>query len=263
MMRWPFIRLIRQARNSGVISALNRGLAEAGGEMICFTAADDTVGPEYLAHSVAALLDFPAAAFCFSDPAEFLPETATVAEHPLFLSDEPRYFSPAELVNLFRRNYFTISSNAVVYRRALLANLGQFEQGLLWATDWFVNLVLGFQHGACYVPERLTYFRVSPQSYSARGVRQVEQQRHVTLETLQLLAKPRYAVVAPAFRDAAILPVMSLRALTWVAGSPLRGIVTPRLIVRMLLRSAWSCFRPRTPLFLRRAARWLLARQVV
>ena len=39
--RNPRVRLIRVARNGGVNAAMNLGLREAGGDFVCFSAADD------------------------------------------------------------------------------------------------------------------------------------------------------------------------------------------------------------------------------
>jgi len=57
----PQLRLIRQPRNAGVNAALNRGLAEATGEYICFPAADDLVGVDFAGRSLTVLARHPEA----------------------------------------------------------------------------------------------------------------------------------------------------------------------------------------------------------
>jgi hypothetical protein len=75
---------------------------------------------------------------------------------------------------------------------------------LQWHSDLFALLVVGFREGICFLPEALSLFRTSPQSYSARGFR-TRQQRVVLGELLNCLLAPTYRDVLPFFQIAPIL----------------------------------------------------------
>ncbi len=251
----PRIRLLRQDRNRRVNAAMNRGLAEARGEYVCFSAADDLVGPDFAAASLALLDDSPEAAFAFSDPAELLGESGIVREFPLYLSATPAHLGAGRMVAIMRRGFFTISSNTAIYRRDRLSDLGGFAEDLEWYADWWVNYVLAYRHGAAYVPRRLAWFRVSPTSYSAAGVRDPAAQKAMTERVLALLQDPAYADVAPLFRRSGLMTEFSLRALGWLLANPLgRRYLTLHLAWRMVGRGLWDGLRPLAPLGLRR---WL------
>lgn len=253
------VRPIYHSVNRGVVSAMNTGLAEAKGEYVCFSAADDLVAPEFLARSLEILTKHPEAGFCFSDPAELLGDTGSTRAFPLFLSERPCYFSPQDFERLLAYNFFSFSSNAVVYRRDILVQTGGFREDLRWYTDWFLNFVLAFRHGACYVPRVLSFFRVLNNSYSTQGRRQSTTQRELLYRVLDLLETSEYRDVAPCFRRAGIVTDMRTRSLLWLLASPQhRSYLTLRLCLRLLFSGLWTVARPSTPVWLRQLARWLI-----
>jgi glycosyltransferase involved in cell wall biosynthesis len=256
--RHPAVRLIRVARNGGVNAAINRGLREARGDFVCFSAADDLVSPDFAARSLAILAEHPTAGICFSDPAEMAGDSGAVQPLPLHLRDRPSLISPAELERLLKHSWFSFPGHAVLYRRDALLAIGGFEEDLRWYADWFATAVLAFRHGACYVPEVLAVFRVSPESYHARGVLQTTIQRQLVFRILDLLQSPDCRDVAPVFRRSALIPELRARVLLWLLSSPRhRGYVTPRLAVRLLVRGAWWWVRARVPGWVRPTARRL------
>ena len=252
----PTVRLIRLDRNRGPLHASGRGLREAKGAYVSFAAADDLVGRDFAARSMAVLADFPTAAFCFSDPTELIGDSGQVREFPLFLSDRPTFLSPDRMERVLQRNFFSFPSNTIIYRRAALLSVGGFRAELDWQAEWLTNHALAFRHGACYVPAGLAYFRVRPDSYSALRVTQAPAQRALMYRALDLLHGEAFRDVAPRFRCSALATEMRARGLVWLlASSRHRGYVTPRLAARMLLRELWSALRPLAPLRLRRLMR--------
>ena len=256
--KYSHVRLIRVLRNSGVNAAINRGLREACGDYVCLSAADDVVTPSFAAQSLELLSQYPTAGFCFSDRAQLLGDSGIVKRLPLFLSDRPCMFSPEAIARLLKSNYFSFASNTILYRRDALSTIGGFNEDLRWYADWFADYVMAFRHGACYVPEVLAIYRVSPGSYSARGVRQSETQRELIYRILDTLASTPWQDVARSFRSGALLPEMSVRVLMWLLVSPRhRGYLTPRLAARLIFGSLWSAFVPVMPDWLHQAARKL------
>ncbi len=254
----PSVRLIRLTENGGVNAAMNLGLRGACGDYVCFSAADDLVAREFVAQSLDILAQHPAAAFAFSDLAIMIGESGVVRRLPLFLTNRPCMLSGEDLQRLMKRNYFTFPSHTILYRRDLLLELGGFPEELHWLADWFVNYVLAFRHGACYVPQVLAFYRVSPESYSARGSRRAAAQRDLMFRVLELLGSESLRDVSRRFRDGGVIPEFNPRVLFWLlASAPHRGYVTPRLVGRLLLRGLWSLLIPLVPDGLRRGTRWL------
>jgi glycosyltransferase involved in cell wall biosynthesis len=255
------VRIIRHAENYGPLRAVNRGLSEARGEFICLAAADDIVAPDFAQRSLDALRGFPDAALCFSDPVELIGDTGVIRTVPLQLSEQPSYFPPQEFEQLMRRNYFTISANTVVYRRAALDAFGGIREDLDWLVEWITNNGLALRHGACYVPGALAYLRVAPSTYSAIRVRRTAEQRVLLLRSVDLLHGPDFTDIAPRFRRAALLPEMRLRALFWLlVSSNCRSYITPRLVGRLIARELWSAAKPLVPSKVRRVMRKISAR---
>lgn len=253
------IRLISLKKNSGVNAAINRGLQEARGDYVCVSAADDVVSPEFTRKAMLSLAQHPSAGFCFSDPGELLGDSGVIRRIPLYLSNLPCMFNPDDFGRILKKNFFSFSSNTIIYKRKALLEINGFLEDLKWYGDSFANFVLAFRYGACYIPEVLAFFRVSEGSYSARGTRQASDQRALLFRVLDLLKEVPYRDVAPRFRRAAIVPEMRPRTLLWVLLSQQhREHVTARLFFRLLAGGLWSVLMPHTPNQLRRLARWIL-----
>jgi glycosyltransferase involved in cell wall biosynthesis len=255
---YPSVRFIRHAERAGPNLAIATGLASARGKFVRFAAADDFVEPGANAGAIESLDANPDAAFCFSDPSEYFPDTDRFRKVPLALSETPSYFSPSSFEAVLASNYFTISSNTVVYRRDAIASLGGFPPRFEWQADWIANLVLAFRHGVCYRPEALSHFSVNPSSYGSKGVRFKAGQRRLLSLYLSAL-EHEYQDVAPHFRRAALLPPeMRLHQVLWLASDPTgRGFLTPRLVLRLLRLETWAHLRPYTPMTIRK---WLRRR---
>lgn len=253
----PTLRLVRRAVNGGPNAAINTGLAEAQGDLVTFSAADDLVDFRFHERSAEALAAYPQAGLSFMDPSRLYLEPERWERVPLALAETMTFFPPERFAALFKRNSFTISSNGVVYRRAFIQAAGGFRADLDWQSDWIANLLLSFRHGAVYVPEVWAHSVAYPQSYGSKGVRSAAGQRRLTLKCLEAIATD-YADVAPLFRSAALLPEMRLRALAWLCQTPeARSFITPRLVYRLLQREAWSAMRPLLP---QTARRWMRRR---
>ncbi len=244
----PRVRLIRRTYNGGPNVAITEGLKHARGRFVAFSAADDTIEPQFAEQAVTALQRFPQAALCFMEPCMLFVESGQKQTVPLALASHPTYFAPDRFERLMRKNFFTIPANTVVYRRDKVAAIGGFRADLEWQADWLANLVLTFRHGACYVPQPLAQLRVSEGTYSWEGTRHSAGQRRLLYRCLDVLAKD-YPDVAPRFRSAALVPEMRLRDMLWLVASPShRGHLTPRLGARLLAREAWTVLRPVLPL---------------
>src|SRR5262249_52096756 len=166
----PRVSFVRNEKNMGVLRTLNRALEMAKGEYIFLPGADDRVIPGHFEKSMTELAKHPEAGLCFSDPASFDHETGKVNENRLHLSAAPAFFTGDDLANMARRQHLHISGGCV-FKTSALRSIGGYPLDLKWHSDYFVAFAIGYRYGASYVPEPLTQWRATPQSYLTAGVR--------------------------------------------------------------------------------------------
>jgi len=250
------IRLLPLSEHSGVNGAVLAALPTLRGEFIHVAGADDFVEPNFLERCLEEMKKHPGVGLSFSDPTEFREREGRKILFPLYLSKQSIYFSPTTLAALMKVNYFHISPNTGIFRLDAFREAGGYQVQLHWLSDWFVTLVIGLRYGACYLPEQLTYVTMRDDSYSARNTRRINAQRPLLDEVLNLLARPEYADVANTMRDAALMPAYHFHLLLWLMQNP-KGVrfLTPRLVARVFMRSAWSLLRSRVPVKGRRFMR--------
>ncbi|MFC1532313.1 glycosyltransferase [Thermodesulfobacteriota bacterium] len=201
----PSIRLIRNKRNMGAPYNAGVLLKMASCNYFYGASADDKVLPGLFEKSMALLHDHPKAGLCCSDPATFDGHSSIFSENRLHLSPLPQYFSPDDLVKAIRRKQAWIAGHTSLIKSSAMLEAGGYLSELRWHSDWFANLVVGFRHGICYIPEPLATIRVLPNSYSASGRNDWFEQREVLTHILSLLKTPRYHDVLPFFKRSGIL----------------------------------------------------------
>lgn len=160
-------RVLQNRQNRGVIASLNRLLGEARGDYIVFTAADDTLHPDFLASSMRLLSLYPKAGLC-STVTNLVDETGTVlGQAPTLMPVKtPAYLSPDTCRGVLLASESWIWGNTSIYRRDALMEAGGFRPQLGAFTDGFVVQCVALRHGACFVPEALASWRISTESYS-------------------------------------------------------------------------------------------------
>ncbi len=228
------VHLIRNSVNMGALHNSEVLFNFASGQYIYSTAADDRVLPGFFEKSIAALEQFPETALCFSDPVTFEQTGGPIRENRLRLSSEPCCFTPEGLAKLLERRRFQIAGHTSIIKRSAFIEAGGLLPQLKWHCDWFASWVLAFRYGACYVPEPLATLRISPNSFSAAGRKQWQNQIEILTEMLELLGGP-YADVAGMFRRSAVSSIFG-KPIIYAALRERRfwNHVTFRLIVRVL-----------------------------
>lgn len=253
---YPHARLVRHPKNRGVNAAVRTGLSDITGDFVAFTAADDLVGAGMVERARAAIEAHPQIGLVFSDLAEMEENGENRQVLSLALSDTNRHFEPAEFRRALQRSFFFLTTGNVWFNVAALRAFGGFDERLRWHADLFAAYGIGVTNGAVYVPGAVTYFRVMPNSYSAKGRRSAEQVK-VIEAWLEKTREPSSFPCRSAFREAAVLPDFG-----WNAVRALRSdlrYVTPRLLRRIALRSLWELIRPVMPWRVRRTVRRIIS----
>jgi glycosyltransferase involved in cell wall biosynthesis len=203
----PSIRVLKNPRNLGVQGAIARAIELVRADYFIWTAADDRLLPGFLERSMAALERHPRAALCFSETTQLLGDTGRIERFAadagvrrIFdLADLPEYCGPEDLRVRMKRAYLPIASNTVIVKRSLLLDFGGYPRELEWLADSFAYTALALRHGACVVPETLALIRAVPGSYS-QSMKDPSRQRNILESFLELLARPPYRDIRPAYR---------------------------------------------------------------
>lgn len=197
----PSVKLHRNEVNRGIMASVNGALAAARGDYVATLAADDKHLPGFIEKSVRMLEQHSQAGLCCSDPASFACGEDLVIRNPTGWSDRPVFYPPADLARILNGGY--IPGHSSLFRRsALLA--APYLAGMRWHCDWFSNLIIGFRHGACYIPEALSALQVGRESYSS-GRHDWAQQSEVLRFLLRALRSAEYADVLPCFIQSSAL----------------------------------------------------------
>ena len=175
----------------------------ASGKYLFSTASDDYILPGMIEKSLAILKRHPLAGLSSAyhsvikePPGEILPNASGWCE-------EPRYFSPDQLARIIGSG--CIPGHTAIYRREALLEVGGFDLALRWHCDWFANLVIGFRHGLCHIPETIALISQRESTYSATGMRNPVEQQEVLRTLLRRLISPQFADVLPRFQSSGVM----------------------------------------------------------
>jgi glycosyltransferase involved in cell wall biosynthesis len=233
----PWLRFHRHDRNRGVNAAANTGLDIVRGDFVLFSAADDCLDADMIARASAAAAAFPHAGIVFSDQAEMGIDGGSRRIAPLDLPRTRRFFTGVEFVHLMQRNFFYFHVSSVWFEVGLLRALGGFPPVMKWHGDLFAAYVAGFERGAVYVPDAVSYVRVSPATYGASGKRGGGQP-DVLRAWLAVTRQPGWEQRRAALVAAAIWPDFSLCGLRVLGEDP--GYLSWRLIGRIVWFASWN-----------------------
>lgn len=203
----PQMRLIKSAENGGVNRATDIALASARSSHVVCTAADDWLEPNFILRMTEALARFPAAPLCISAFVEYdelsaklIPRGADSDLGCWYAPNGMRFVSAEEFQQLLDRRFVWLPVSSALFARDALRNIGGLDPALKWHADWFAIYTLALRSGFAVVPEPLAVFRVSPTTFSGRGIRNAKDQRAVSLAIYEKLKRPEfrdvYAILA-------------------------------------------------------------------
>lgn len=216
----PAVRLLQNDRNKGLLFSSIRATAEVRGDYLYCAASDDKVLPGLFEKSMHMLIQYPEAGLCCSDPVYFDERTGLQHKRHLGLSNRPRYFSPQEFEYLIRKKHIDIPTFTCLVKRSVWLENPAIIQQLKWHYDWFAVHAVGFKYGICYIPELLVSMRVVSNSYSANMHRQINKQREVLINMMNILESPTYNDIRPIFKHSCILSIFRFPMLGVLLSKP-------------------------------------------
>jgi len=230
----PLLKVVRNEQNQGVCFTLNRGLALATGDYVCFPAADDEVLPCLFENLLPLLAQHPNAGAACGFTEWHCHSTGLKWVHGVTMPDQPGYLSPNDLVGLAQSGRYALSGQHMLYKKSALLQAGGWIQELRWFTDAFAGLVVAFRHGVCHTPKVLSIYNLFPTSFY--NAAQSAARRDVLDRFLRLLESPEYADVLPALRRSGILGVFGPPVLQLALRSPIHRPFLNRYFLRHALR---------------------------
>lgn len=253
------LRFIRRDINVGPAAASVAGLDLIDTEFVAFLACGDDVAHDFLAETRQLLKTHPDAAFCFADPRIADSDTGSGEVFGLALAQEARLFTPDDVRRIFRTNYFTFTTNTILYRTEAIRRVGGFLPELGSYSDSFANFVLAFRHGCAYVPRALGTFRETATSFSSRERADTDAMGRIARRSVTMLQE-RFPDVLGEMRRAGCVPQHAPGVLIALAVDPrTRGYISPRLVAACLALPAWHAVRPYLPAGWRRGLRRTLS----
>jgi hypothetical protein len=182
--RYPFIRILMNETNRGLLYSINRALDAARCDFIVWAAADDRLMPSFVERNAQCLRQHPTAGLAFSRLAvfkdgsnEITPFTEKSHGIAFDFGTTPHFFSPEMLRERLQQSYLWISANTAMASRAALIQAGGFDKELRWHADYVGFLAVALRHGACCIPETLALMRQRDQTYSSAGMANRDEQR--------------------------------------------------------------------------------------
>lgn len=162
---YNFIKLIQNSQNKGVIHNVAIGLNLSKGDYLMMFAADDTWSKDLIEKTTNLLIKYPNVGIVCSIPC-YIYENGTEANAAVPQKKLPEYIPPTSLTSIFEKDLFIGGHTAAVKKKYLLEAKGMIDD-LKWHCDWFAMHTIAFRHGLCFIPEKLGFQRLSPNSYSA------------------------------------------------------------------------------------------------
>lgn len=204
------IELVLNKVRRGNFPTANEVLYKAKGDYIAYFAADDRIAPGLLEQSMNLLRQYPQAGLCFA-PVGYMDKSGQEINQPdRYLSDKPCYIEPLELARRLRKKRITgLPAAGSIVKKSLLLELGGLKSEWRWHGDWLIQLIFGFEHGACYIPQKLVDIRILPDSYSHKKTR--ADQIQVLESMIAFIAKKSRLVLL--FRRSCVLQAFGIQAL--------------------------------------------------
>ncbi len=168
----PYARLVRNERNAGCNSNMNKGLAMATGDVILFAASDDVFYDRLIEVGTELLEQYPRAPL-FSGVSNIIDAGGNKTGYLPFIAPRGGYVAPQMVLSQLERHDSWFMGNTTIYRRSALLAAGGFDEPLDSFADGFMCRLLSLQYGACYAPEVVGEWRRLPEGMASLGAERV------------------------------------------------------------------------------------------
>jgi len=170
--KYPFIRVLRNECNLGVLRSQARLVNEASGDYFYSGAADDFVRPGFFESAMDMAAKHAESGIIFGRVG-IADENSNLIDVPPLCPEwtEPQYVPPDAFLKSYlhtRRPAHVISPTAAaVYKRSALDEVGGFRSELGFWADTFAIFAIALKYGLCYLHRHCATFHVMPESFGS------------------------------------------------------------------------------------------------
>lgn len=178
--------IVRHATNLGVPAALNTGLHHTTTPHVLFSAVGDRLMPGYLDQIRAwGATSMRVADETYTARARFIRADGFAVESADFGFQQADkrfgyYYDPLFLAGADARGQLQLISHVTVFCTNHVRETG-FIKALRWHCDWHLTHSVALRHGICFIPIIAGEIKVSPDSYSGRGMRDWRAQFNIVM----------------------------------------------------------------------------------
>ena len=155
------VRIIKNKKRLGVIGNITHLINSVQTRYIYLASADDMILPGLFEKSMNMLEKHPEAGLCTSLSITVDENGKNTGIYPSpVISFFCRHIPPREAVRYLRRYGSWMLGNTAVYRREAFLDAGGYIEGLGAFCDGYIHRVIALEHGACFIPEALSVWRI-------------------------------------------------------------------------------------------------------
>jgi glycosyltransferase involved in cell wall biosynthesis len=195
--KYKFIKIIFNDINVGPAANSNTLIKLATSDYIILTGADDFLKIDYLKKALNLLKDNPGAGLCASLPGYIEDGSDEVKLNKKYFIPNTNlthgYIEPKKLLELLKNRNFCVNGNTCILKRNACIEFNMFDANLKLHSDYFLYYAIAGKYGICFVPEIISIYRVSNNSYSSK--------KHLLKEKIQIVATILDTLDAPPFLE--------------------------------------------------------------
>ncbi len=159
------IKLIRNKKNEGLVSAVNKACRFIKSKYVYFASADDQIMPDFFRDFNRAIDTYPDTGFYFGDFAEASSTGSTIRRVKHLNFNEMVWLSPDNFARELSKGFRNAPGQTVVFNTLELKRIGFFDERLGGWLDIYPQYILGFRKGVVYLPGIYSIARIIDNSW--------------------------------------------------------------------------------------------------
>lgn len=203
------LKLLKNEARQGVVKTVNRGIHAASGDYIILASADERILPDMCTQMKTALAQYPQGHLFVAKFTEWDATTGALshgAQSELDLwflkGTRNRWICAETFKSLLAQKPIRLSANAAMFSKHSLLEVGLFDENLKWHSDWFAIYAVALRYGFCAIPQILSWYRLSEQSYSVQGTKDTKVQQNIVLSLHDKLDQAEFRDIKQALMQA-------------------------------------------------------------
>jgi glycosyltransferase involved in cell wall biosynthesis len=234
------INLLRNKKNEGLASAVNRACDFIKSKHVYFASADDQIMPSFFRDFNKAIDTHPDAGFYFGDFAEASLSGSIIRRVKYLNYNEMVLLSPDNFARELSKGFRNAPGQTVVFNTSELKRIGFFDGRLGGWLDLYPQYIIGFRKGVVYLPGIYNIARITDASWGNVQSRNIKLLRAAGAAFTQRMVSETY--LSSRIRESGILayPLDSYKTL--IKTKNLTKMLSLSKIFLMMCRETWYYF---------------------